>query len=1002
MFDRDIYRKYKQDTNRLVYWMIRSTNAIPAAAPASAKAGSTSEGNTCVQQLHRFRSPKITVNGILLACEAIKANIGDTLDAVPSTVFRLFRSVIAARSQAYSFFNKITSETPDPQIEKDNAKHKAFLDALEKAFKILGGEEWLKSKKPSVTKDQMQEEEDNLFSNMFAKLSISKDYDSDEEENDENQKPDTSASTQTKPRAQPRPGKGKKSKKAKAKKSKSKGTTTSTQVTDTEFEDFPIEAFRIIDDESGEITDYLLAVYAWFRQSMALRNYLQELWWKVATGKVNSAVAGALSEVAIAKVKQLQAEIISEFGLHHGNFDTLANTITRGNPEKACSNFRVALFQVPNDPRAGPARMVNSNYIDAKEGFFLHAYWDLLAFILDWQATRSGKPTKKMLKELNKWDPNLDLRKVSKEERVQWRRQYTINWLYDLISVYSSIAVQRKHRGMPIVYDREDWSADGKYKEHRRLYGLNRFAGEVTALAMSKLDVQEIKKRILPHTVFELQLIVDSWTSSRGWTHSLMNGHVLKAPPSNFQPTRDVDMFLDKDKKLDSFRGFVPSVDIFVQLIDKTEFTAGNQGRTNELHKILLPTLSEDFICWLGSSKLAYGLNDIPPTRFASTNPNGLWAYSPYLNGVGLAEALDITFQYGMFTWDSQPEPMLTIHLHNMLAKLGYLKREVGLWASLGEIYKQSFFANGKEPTADFQKAFTAACALSKTTMHRATRARSNMDFSTIESFLETQTPKFFKNKSLLVLLRRANWDPDAIPDADLPLPSLIAFRRLEKIRKVRDLRTGKMVPDPNSMLLQKCLSLGIDPAGYLESRSKPSASARNINFTPELQTQMDAQLGIGSDYTHNMDEEDTAGNFVEELKLVQLELMCDINSDFLTPYSAPNYINIMIFMLMVWMQIEEALKKSNNPWVRKAYDGTMGDPRLEDQKRLTFTVYMLSRAHEEDPALCQLVADVFEKTRCGFLDNVYWGDLTTFESDSKTIETEDSPMDGVGECSIM
>lgn len=37
-----------------------------------------------------------------------------------------------------------------------------------------------------------------------------------------------------------------------------------------------------------------------------------------------------------------------------------------------------------------------------------------------------------------------------------------------------------------------------------------------------------------------------------------------------------------------------------------------------------------------GESKYMHGLTTIPPSRFSSSNPNGLQEYSPFLCGVGM------------------------------------------------------------------------------------------------------------------------------------------------------------------------------------------------------------------------------------------------------------------------------------------------------------------------------------------------------------------------------
>jgi hypothetical protein len=209
-------------------------------------------------------------------------------------------------------------------------------------------------------------------------------------------------------------------------------------------------------------------------------------------------------------------------------------TVTRGDPEKAQSNFSLSLYKIATGSNQ-PEKM-EETYLDIKEQFSIYAYQDLLDFITDFQKTRSGKRTKPMLAEINEWDPNFDVRQKSKQQRIKWRRSYTINWLYDLVNVFSSIVVERNNiKGEKHVYEKVDWSVSGPWNQHRRLFGLNEFAGEVTSLAMQKPGT-DIRQKILPHLVFQLQCIVDSLTVSRGWSISGMRGHVLKPPAVRFRP----------------------------------------------------------------------------------------------------------------------------------------------------------------------------------------------------------------------------------------------------------------------------------------------------------------------------------------------------------------------------------------------------------------------------------------------------------------------------------
>jgi hypothetical protein len=244
------------------------------------------------------------------------------------------------------------------------------------------------------------------------------------------------------------------------------------------LEQVPLESYRIIEDTDGIVTDYLMAVFALFQESVDLRLYMSGVWHDVAYKGLNGAVAATLADLSTAMVKRTESAIMIDFPGHE-SYESVMGTITRGNIEKAMSNFSMSIHRVSNAD--GRKEKMEEAKLDVKEQFLIYAYQDLVDFVTDFQATRSGKPTKRMLEQIDKWNPTLDLRRATKEQRLRWRRSYTINWLYDLVNVYSSIVVQRNTmKGEHHVYEKVDWAADGQWREHVRLFGINEFAGIVT------------------------------------------------------------------------------------------------------------------------------------------------------------------------------------------------------------------------------------------------------------------------------------------------------------------------------------------------------------------------------------------------------------------------------------------------------------------------------------------------------------------------------------------
>lgn len=337
------------------------------------------------------------------------------------------------------------AQKPDPEIERSNKSHAIFIDILTRAFKNLGGDSW---KSRTSDKDEDEDLEDIIFSNKFSTLGLGDP--SDAKEGEEQLDEDTKPVNSTNHKASN--GKKKKGKKGKKGKTKSKPKMPATEALD----DVPLESYRIIEDDSGMITDYLMAVYSIASLWSELRSYLQGLWRQVAYAGLNSAVAGTMSNIAIASLKKTESAVFVDFPGHDSD-EVVMNTLTRGDPEKAQSQFSIGISMVTPDGKMTPAS--EHKHVDAQEQFMFHAYRDLVDLLVDFRHTRSGKPTKSMMAQLRNWDPNFNLQTATKEERIKWRRAYTINWLYDLVNVFSSVVVQRVNlKGETWVMEKVDVS----------------------------------------------------------------------------------------------------------------------------------------------------------------------------------------------------------------------------------------------------------------------------------------------------------------------------------------------------------------------------------------------------------------------------------------------------------------------------------------------------------------------------------------------------------------
>ncbi|KAI1637118.1 hypothetical protein F4809DRAFT_341918 [Biscogniauxia mediterranea] len=966
MGTQNTYLAYKRDTKHLLYWIIHASNSIKKSLVASGHEATPELNNT----------GQTTVAGLVSMSKLIAQHMKNP---VPSLIYRLFQSVIEARTITYGIFQQAIANQPDPEVEKSNASHKHFIDALTEAFDALGGQSWLSGQIPGNQKPDSDDDINVIFTNKFSTLNINQpeedgegDGTSDEEETTQTSKP----TTVPRQRQQKSSGKGKKGKKGKSKK-KQKAATPKQPCLD----QVPLESYRIIEDGDGIVTDYLMAVYALASEWSDLRRYLLKLWQEVAYEGLNSAVAAAVSHLAIEMVKQTESSIFIEFP-NHESYETVMQTITRGNIDKAQGMFTISMFIT--GPDSSGAKKVRETNVDIKEQLMIHTYRALLDFVEDFQKTRSGKPTKRMLAEIRDWDPNLDLQQASEDQRLKWRRSYTINWLYDLVNVYSSIVVQRNTlKGQNHAYEKVDWSSHGPWGEHRRLFGLNEFAGVITSLAM-QLPGTNVRERILPHLVFQLQCIVDSLAVSRGWSLSGFQGHVLLPPAKEFRPRRDVDLFLEREGKRD-FKGFLQGVQVLQQLFERDGALQGNPNRHKQ-HFEFLKEAQEDFINWLGESKYMYGLKTIPPSRFSHINANGLWEYSPFLCGAGLMEGLELAYLLGMMIWDRIPEPMLLIHLHNMLVQKGFISQPVGLFRSLQDLFPDAWFADGKAPTGDFSRALLARIeetSSRRAVFHRRSLARTAMRTSLdIHGVLNPAANRFFKTKSYLILYRQADWDFARIPEEDIPIASMLGTLRLAQMKHVVDPLTGqKRMPDTE--LVRRARAQGMRDEDMVKLSSSESLLTREKGDSGRLPRQFLDVVpeGYSTGWISELDKKmgrwkhpDEASNNVDISGCALLELLkWDFFQDICGeshPLSSLNYIWVAVRCMALFMMFEDELKRLRNPLYVEAYET---NSQLKGEKRLGLAMLAFL---EQDEECLQVMARLFQEPRIGFMHHIYWDDL--------------------------
>ncbi|KAL2063798.1 hypothetical protein VTL71DRAFT_5603 [Oculimacula yallundae] len=978
MADRNSYLSYKRDTRYLMYWMLHSSNSILR---------SLGSNDTDETALKPNTTGSLSVSDVVPVCKLI-ANYGKP---TPSIIFRLFELVIASRKTFYSAFQQLASRKPDPEIVKSNNGHRRFIEVLTEAFEALGGLKWASSKhhQPDAAVDETLDED--LFRNQFSSLDLGENGDMDAEAGGEAESTSVSNTIKVSAKSKSRGKRGGNSKKGKKKEKP--------PVPQQSLDNVPFESYRIIESEDGLRTDYLMAVQSVFEEWIKLRHYVQSLWRDVAYGKLNSAIAGTLSNIAISMVKQTESAVFVEFPGHE-TYKVIMNTITRGNPDVAQGMFHISLM------RMGPSGEVETGFksdINVREQFFIHAYTDLVDFINDFQKSRSGKPTASLMSTIYKtWDPKLNLLTASEKQRLKWRRTYTMYWLYDLVNVFSAIVMQRINiKGQKWVLETIDWSTRGPWDQHRRLFGLTEFAGEITTLAMQKPG-SDTEEKVRPHHVFQLQCIVDSMAVSRGWSINYLRGHVLSAPAEGFQPRRDIDLFLDREI-INMGRGFLQSVDILTQILEKDAMMYGNPSRAKEESDILT-ILKEDFVDWLGESKYMSGLTTIAPSLFSQTNANGLQEYSPFLCVVGLAEGLDLAYAMSFALWDEIPEPTCILHLHNMLVQLERI-RETGLYGALSNFFAESLFRDGKAPKEDFLEALNVVCSTStsrKATFQRKALKRNISRTATnIHNVLNLSANEIFKQKSTLMLYREVDWVPERISDQDIHPVSALAGLRIVQSKINRDPITGKETMERTPLVL-RMEAAGMDTETLVSIGKKQRSLEQEEKQIPEeliAAAKASAPEGYGFEMgPPKMKNQNRVGKDIASgqdlLEILKMDIASDVSGH--RPLSSLNYVFVTVMMIMVFSQVEDELKKRRNPLYIQAYEE---DATMMKDKRLSLTVLILGSQDEE---CLQVLAQTFEKTRSGFQPHVYWDGLDIEEDGRPKRQSTSQDDEMVPSCTVM
>ncbi|KAK3490307.1 uncharacterized protein B0T23DRAFT_359589 [Neurospora hispaniola] len=911
----------------LVYWVLQTSTALVWSLPSSyPDAPDVPLGD-----------PHITLSHLVALSKFIGKHVepGD----VPTAILGLFLLVTGAVYDCQAALQRIATKKTHPDVEKGISSLERFAEALGECYVALGGWDWalhdytpLDSLSPylPLTKGNV----DCLVIKEFVALDPPEASEADQDSEQE-------TSQQAGPRLghqrkQARPGKGKRGRRRKDK------DTAKSKAKDIDKGPLPdvlsnrlLDSFDVTLDEHGMTTGYIIAAYDLIKDCVEFRAYLQDLWYEVAYEGLHSAVAGALSNTALNMI--------------HGHEDVLSANFPDKQTFHSVISTVSSVLGLRDEPGVTGANKGDADLMDAKEMLLLHTYHDLLDFITDYQKNDNGKPTKRMMKELNNWNPDFDLRRATMEERLKWRRAYTINWLYDLANVLSN----RMAQVAEVSEKRPGGGISRKEAQSARVLGLTSFAFLISLLATSDGKVG-IRERILPHHVFQLQCIVDSLTVTKGWIHDLPKGHVFIAPPpaDKFRPMRDVDLFLHgiDDARPGILTGFER-----LEALLRIEANLRPTSKKNPQFQEILEAVREICTQFLGKHP-ALGNR----SRFSTTDPNALWHYSPYLCGVGLAEALDAQFVSILYVWGHQMEPVMLMHLYNFLRQEGYLEKPVDLFESLQRLFPTSFFPNGEMPVSDHGNALADFLIDLENKESRKKGKWKTLSGSGDPVHLT------IPYESMLVLLREKAWNIYRVPDDYVALSSLLAKLRIAQTEHITDHVTGKRRLKKTTLVKRAKAAL------VTEGLTEDLAEEKLLALADALE-EFDCMQEQQAEDAHDTPQEIRN---CEWLDILKVDLTADVDGDH--PTCGLNLAKITWRMINIFGCIEEELRRLGNKTYlnfcndKGEYDSSKYMYKETDARTLLVPMAMVNK----DVQFLEVVAKTLAEEFTTLSDSIYWREL--------------------------
>ncbi|KAK8093568.1 hypothetical protein PG997_000253 [Apiospora hydei] len=316
-------------------------------------------------------------------------------------------------------------------------------------------------------------------------------------------------------------------------------------------------------------------------------------------------------------------------------------------------------------------------------------------------------------------------------------------------------------------------------------------------------------------------------------------------------------------------------------------------------------------------------------SRFARFDTNGLWQFSSVLCGAALLEALAISNTLGIGLWDEMAEPILLMHIHNMMLQTGYIEEPIATYATLPGLFYPDMFKDGKPPLSELDEAMLEHLDARYGKAPKRQRPRRQAVPKTATEFYRMLNADDYQRRkpgTVLSMWRRATWNPDRIPDEEVMFSLLIGVR-LAQTKHVVDPRTGEA-------------KLEMTPLVSMVLKDNPRAIEDLLKGSKAMREALS----------------DPADPW-------------DLNGDILDGQSGLNVVRLATYFILTFKELEKALREVRNKTYIRVYESGASWSRPKP-------VMLMSIAFQGHDREClRTMARVLERRKDVVEDFKYWKD---------------------------